>query len=105
MADLQGLLHGYADFAPPPVMNKMGILVTTVMEKTDVVDNFSASVFTGNCSSHISRVPKPPKRKKISVHIQLKCRPSNRQAFLIRIMPLSVSELIKVGKQKNMKLT
>ncbi|KAK4815948.1 hypothetical protein QYF61_010442 [Mycteria americana] len=40
-----------------PVMNTTGKLVTTDDKKADVVNNFFASVFTGNLSSHTSRGP------------------------------------------------
>lgn len=41
------------------------------------------------------------KGKKYSVNIPLKCRLSNRQDFLIRIMPLCVSEMITWWKAEH----
>jgi len=38
---------------------KTGDLVTTDMEKVEVLNNSSASVTTGNCSSHSSQDPEP----------------------------------------------
>ncbi|KFQ62135.1 hypothetical protein N334_11299, partial [Pelecanus crispus] len=40
----------------PPLMNKKGNLVSTDEEKAEVLNNFFASVFTGNLSSHPSRI-------------------------------------------------
>jgi len=42
-----------------PMMNKNGDLVSTDEEKTKVLNTFFASVFTGNLSSHPSRVNGP----------------------------------------------
>lgn len=39
--------------------NEDGELVTTEMEKAEVLNNFFASVFTGGQASHISQVSKP----------------------------------------------
>lgn len=46
-----------------PMVIKMGELVTTGMEKADVLNIFFASFFTGNHSSHFSQVPKPQGRE------------------------------------------
>ncbi|KAK4807047.1 hypothetical protein QYF61_018388 [Mycteria americana] len=43
----------------PPLMNTTGKLVTMDEEKAEVLNNFFASVFTGNLSSHTSRVDGP----------------------------------------------
>ncbi|KFQ55458.1 hypothetical protein N334_10646, partial [Pelecanus crispus] len=42
-----------------PLMNKNGDLVSTDEEKAEVLNNFFASVFTGNLSPHPSRVDGP----------------------------------------------
>lgn len=105
VADLQGLLHGSADFATLLMMNKTGDLVTALIEKTDVFNNFSASVLLAIALPTSLESLNLQKGKKCSVHIPLKCRPSNRQDFLIRIMPLCVLEMITWWKQKNIKLT
>ena len=39
-----------------------GELATTVMGKAEVLDEFFASVFTGNRASHVSHVPETPGR-------------------------------------------
>jgi len=41
---------------PPTPMSKSSKLATTHKEKAEIVNNFLASVFTGNLSSHASRV-------------------------------------------------
>jgi len=40
----------------PPLMSETGKLVTADEEKTEVLNKFFASVFTGNLSPHLSRV-------------------------------------------------
>lgn len=35
------------------LINELGDLVTTNMEKAEVLDNFCPIIFTGNCSSHM----------------------------------------------------
>jgi len=40
----------------PPLMSKTGKLATADEEKAEVLNNFFASVFTGNLSPHPSRV-------------------------------------------------
>ncbi|KFO06993.1 hypothetical protein N312_02671, partial [Balearica regulorum gibbericeps] len=39
-----------------PLQNETGDLVTQDMEKTEVLNNFFASVFTGNCLSHTAQI-------------------------------------------------
>ncbi|KFW69345.1 hypothetical protein AS28_06177, partial [Pygoscelis adeliae] len=46
----------------PLLMNTTGKLVTMDEEKAEVLNNFFASVFTGNLSSHTSRVDGPQDR-------------------------------------------
>lgn len=48
----------------PLLIDKTEDLITTDMGKAEVLNDFFASFFTGNCSSHISRVRESPKRKK-----------------------------------------
>ncbi|KFR01676.1 hypothetical protein Y956_12986, partial [Nipponia nippon] len=43
----------------PPLMSSSGELITTDEEKAEVLNNFFASVFTGNPSPHTSRVNRP----------------------------------------------
>ncbi|KFR06816.1 hypothetical protein Y956_10107, partial [Nipponia nippon] len=43
----------------PPLMSSSGELITTDEEKAEVLNNFFASVFTGNLSPHTSRVNGP----------------------------------------------
>ncbi|KFQ62499.1 hypothetical protein N334_03741, partial [Pelecanus crispus] len=43
----------------PPLMNKKGELVSTDEEKAEVLNNFFASVFTGNLSPHPSQIDGP----------------------------------------------
>ncbi|PKU36836.1 rna-directed dna polymerase from mobile element jockey- hypothetical protein [Limosa lapponica baueri] len=45
-----------------PLMSKTGKLVTTDEEKADVLNNYFASVFTGNLSLHTSQVDGPQDR-------------------------------------------
>jgi len=71
----------------PLLVNKTGDLVTTGMEKDEVINNFFASVFTGNCCSLISQKSLNLQKEKNRAHVQLKGSSSNRQAFSIRIMP------------------
>jgi len=39
-----------------PLWKETGDLVTQGMEKTEVLNDFFASVFTSNCSSHAAQV-------------------------------------------------
>ena len=43
----------------PPPINEKGELITTNMEKAEVLNNFFASVFAASQASHVSQDPKP----------------------------------------------